>query len=80
MQCVGITGAHPLVRLARIIQPQIVINRLRRENGRKAFGQRLQAIERTVPADRDESVYAELRQARGNLVEFVLLVRIDIIA
>src|SRR5206468_2777329 len=46
--------AHPLVRLAWVIQAQIVVDRLRGEHRRQSFGERLQSVERPVPSDRDQ--------------------------
>ena len=46
----------------------------------QALGQRLQAVERAVAADADQSFDAQLVQARGDEVELVLLVRVDVVA
>ena len=79
-RAVGLLDANPFVRLARIVQPQIVVDRLRRQHGRQAFGQRLQAVERAVTADGDQAFDAQLRQTRRNQVELRLLVRVDVVA
>ena len=47
----GFVDPHPFVRLAWIIQAQVVINRLGRQYGGQALSQRLQAVERAVAAD-----------------------------
>ena len=65
----GVGHAHPLVRLARVVQAEVVVDRLRREHGREALGERLQAVERAVAADADQPLDAELLQAVDDHVE-----------
>ena len=47
----GVAHPQPFIRLARVVQPEIVVDRLGREHRREAFGQRLKTVERTVAAD-----------------------------
>ena len=76
----GVVDAHPFVRFARIIQAQVVVNGLGRQHDGQALGQRLQAVERAVAADADQPLDAQFFQARGDQVQFLLFVRVDIIA
>ena len=77
---VGILDAHPFVGLARVVQAQIVVDRLGRQDGRQALGQRLQAVERAVAADGDQSFDAERREAVRDEIELGPVVRIDVVA
>ncbi len=75
----GVLDANPFVGLARIIQPEIVVDGLGREHGRQAFGQRLQAVERAVAADGNQPFDAQLLQSRRDQVELVGLVGVDVV-
>ncbi len=77
---IRIDGPDPFVRLARIIQPQIVIDRLWRKYGWKTFGQRLQTVERAVTTDADQPVDTKPFETRYDEVQFNLVVRVDIVA
>ena len=77
---VRIRAADPFVGLARIVEAQVVVDRLGRQHGRQPFGQRLQAVQRAVAADRDQPLDAELRQTLGNQIELGGLVRVDVVA
>ena len=61
--------ANPFVGLTRVVQPQIVIDRLWRKNGRQPLRQRLKTIERAVTTDRDETVDSKPVQPIANLIE-----------
>ena len=75
----GILDAHPFVGLARVVQAQVVVDRLRCEDGRQALGQRLQGVERAVTADGNQPLDAQLGQACRNAIQLVLPVRIDVV-
>ena len=70
---------HPFVRLAGIIQAEIVVDRLRGKHRREPLRQRLQAVERAVAADGDQPVDVQPLQASGDEVEFSAPVGIDVV-
>src|SRR6266850_1857833 len=72
--------SHPFVRLAWIIQTQVVINRLGRQYGRQALGKRWQAVECAVAADTYQSFDPQFSQARYKEVACILVVRVNVIA
>ena len=78
--CPGTVAAQHLVRLARVVQAEIVIDRLGREHRREALGQRLEAVQRAVAAHADEPLDAEPLQAVRHGVEIGRLLRVHEIA
>lgn len=59
----------PFVRFAWIIQAQIVIDRLGCEHDRQPLGERLKAVKRTVAADANETLNAELFEPGHDQIE-----------
>jgi hypothetical protein len=68
---VGISGPHPFVGFAGIVQPEVVVHGLRREDDRQTFRQRLQSIERAVATNADESFDSELAHPGHDHVQFL---------
>ncbi len=76
----GIVHPHPFIRLAGIIQAQIVIDGLGSQHGGQPLGNRLQAVEGTVAANANQPLDAEFFQTRFDHVEVLFVVGIHIIA
>ncbi len=70
----------PLVGFARIIQPQVVVDRFRSQDRRQSIGQRLQPIQRPVPADANQSLNPKILKPQRDGVQFFRFLRIDVIS
>ena len=56
---VRVVHAHKFLRFARVIQAQIIVDRLGREHGGQMLGEGLQPVERAIPTDTNQSLDAE---------------------
>ena len=79
MRRVVVLHTHPFVGFTGVVQSEIVVDRLRRQHGGQAFGQRLQAVEGTVASDGNQSFNAELLQTRREEINLVLIISIHVI-
>ncbi len=75
-----ITRAHPFIRLAGVVQPQVVVNGLGREHHWKALGQRLQSVQGAVAAHANQTFHPQLFQPREDQVQLLFVVRINVVA
>ena len=74
----GLRARHPLplVRLVAVVEAEVVVDRLRGEDHGEELGERLQAVQRPVPAHADEAVDLELLQPVGDLRDRLRVVRV----
>jgi len=71
---------HHFIRLAWIVQAEVVVDGLRRKHCGQPLGQGLQAIEGTIAADTNQALNREFGQTSCDKVEFLLFVRIHKVA
>jgi hypothetical protein len=79
MRRIVVLHAYPFIGFTRVVQPEVIVDCLGRQYRGKAFGQRLQAVERTVASNSNQSFDAELRQARCKKIHLLLIIRIHVI-
>ena len=65
---------HHFIRLAWIVQAEVVVDGLRRKHCGQPLGQELQAIEGTIAADTNQALNREVGQTSFDKVEFLLFV------
>ncbi len=71
---------QPLVDLVRIIQSQVVVDRLGGQHRRQPVAQRLQPVERAVAADADQPLDLQALQAVRDVVHALRVIGVDVIA
>ncbi len=73
----GVIHADPFIGFARIVQAQVVVDRLGREHHRQPFGERLETVERAVAANADQAFNAKFPQAGDDLVKLLRLLGVN---